>query len=120
MICVKCGENIPEKSLFCNYCGAKQALTCSACGAELPQGSAFCNQCGTPVSAEKKAPGRPTTKTAEEASPALVGCVPVMPADLRPSYSAWNQFCDWKNPYRSEVTGGRRITLSGRMINCTA
>ena len=111
MICIKCGASIPEKSLFCNYCGAKQALTCSACGAELPQGSAFCNQCGTPVSAgvavpEKKRRGRPTTKTAEEASPALVGCVPVIPADLRPSYSAWNQFCDWKNPYRSEVTGG--------------
>lgn len=68
MICVKCGQNIPDGSLFCNHCGAKQETRCPQCGALLPTGSRFCNQCGASVSGQPK-PAAPSFVP----SPAAVG-----------------------------------------------
>ena len=47
--CIKCNQSIPDGSLFCNHCGAKQELTCPSCGAVLPENSKFCNLCGAKV-----------------------------------------------------------------------
>lgn len=68
MNCIKCGQTIPDGSLFCNHCGAKQETRCPECGAVLPAGSRFCNQCGAAVNAQPK-PAAPSFVSA----PAAVG-----------------------------------------------
>jgi membrane protease subunit (stomatin/prohibitin family) len=47
--CCSCGEEIPARSKFCPYCGAKQSLHCPKCGAELPEGAHFCLECGEKI-----------------------------------------------------------------------
>ena len=58
MYCSKCGNIIPDRSVFCNICGARQAqpasihaepktTRCNSCGEIIPSGSSSCNYCGT-------------------------------------------------------------------------
>ncbi|MGI0056583.1 MAG: zinc ribbon domain-containing protein [Nitrosarchaeum sp.] len=44
--CEKCGSSNPNKSKFCNKCGAKLGSACTKCGAYNPDNSSFCNKCG--------------------------------------------------------------------------
>ncbi len=54
MICVSCGKEISEGSVFCNYCGAKQKkeepkaekMYCSQCQKEFDADMMFCDECG--------------------------------------------------------------------------
>ena len=59
MYCNKCGQAIPDGSVFCNSCGTKQAQPvqnnprpkpqtayCVRCGEVIPNGSSSCNYCG--------------------------------------------------------------------------
>lgn len=48
MICFNCKREIPDGSLFCNFCGSKveEQLKCPACGKVIPEDSAFCPFCG--------------------------------------------------------------------------
>lgn len=61
MYCNKCGQMIPDGSVFCNSCGSKQAQPvqnkttpqpkpqttyCIRCGEVIPNGSSSCNYCG--------------------------------------------------------------------------
>lgn len=78
--CMKCNAAIPDGSLYCNMCGAKQELSCPNCGAVLPEGSRFCNLCGTPLTdaapavaqAEQPKPRRGRPPKAETAAPKKV------------------------------------------------
>ena len=63
MKCPKCGKEIANDSVFCNYCGAKIAqicehvsrtITCQNCGREIAQDSVFCEYCGTKIDKGKK------------------------------------------------------------------
>lgn len=83
--CIKCNASIPDGSLFCNHCGAKQELVCAACGAALPGGSKFCNQCGAPVGGAAE-----TAKTAKVCA-------------TRPFSKEWEDFMN-----RGEIVGGER------------
>lgn len=49
-ICRKCGERIPEDSLFCTSCGTRVEIEkrfCVQCGNELADEDIFCQNCGT-------------------------------------------------------------------------
>lgn len=59
MYCNKCGQPIPDGSVFCNACGSKQAQPvqnnpqpkpqttyCVRCGEVIQNGSSSCNYCG--------------------------------------------------------------------------
>ncbi|MCY0883396.1 MAG: zinc ribbon domain-containing protein [Acidianus infernus] len=48
--CWKCGEEIPEGSKFCPFCGAPQTpLKCPKCGTINSPGAKFCSNCGAPL-----------------------------------------------------------------------
>lgn len=57
MYCNKCGQPIPDGSVFCNSCGTKQiqptsshavpkTTYCQRCGEVIKAGSSSCNYCG--------------------------------------------------------------------------
>lgn len=59
MYCSKCGQSIPDGSVFCNSCGTRQAQPvqnapspkpqttyCVRCGEVIQNGSSSCNYCG--------------------------------------------------------------------------
>lgn len=50
MSCPNCGNNLPEGSSFCPFCGAEvqqgNADICRFCGAAIPRDAAFCTNCG--------------------------------------------------------------------------
>ncbi|NVM53181.1 MAG: zinc ribbon domain-containing protein [Candidatus Helarchaeota archaeon] len=48
-ICLNCGKQIDENSIFCVYCGTKApngSDFCSYCGTLIEHGSRFCLKCG--------------------------------------------------------------------------
>ena len=45
--CLKCGNNNPLGSKFCNRCGSPLSPFCSKCGHSNPSGAIFCGQCGS-------------------------------------------------------------------------
>ena len=58
--CNDCGKEVPEDSVFCQYCGSKNIVVipekqekqrsfkkCMDCGEELPDDSKFCQYCGS-------------------------------------------------------------------------
>jgi hypothetical protein len=49
-VCIECGKENPDTSLFCKYCGAKLPESimkmCPDCGKENPETSRFCKYCG--------------------------------------------------------------------------
>ena len=58
--CNDCGKEVPEDSVFCQYCGSKNIVVipekqeeqrsfkkCMDCGRELPEDSKFCQYCGS-------------------------------------------------------------------------
>ena len=51
MRCDKCGQNVPDGSVFCNHCGnpLSHDTVCPACGQTIPQNSVFCPKCGKMV-----------------------------------------------------------------------
>lgn len=51
MICNKCGNNIPDNSVFCGNCGNKISnnLFCSKCGSPISSTSTFCGNCGSSI-----------------------------------------------------------------------
>lgn len=51
MKCPKCGNNVPDGSLFCNQCGTplKQEINCPSCNNIIPANSVFCPMCGKMV-----------------------------------------------------------------------
>jgi len=58
MICVKCGQQLNDDSLFCSSCGTKAAepvsasasdVFCIQCGVKLPEDATFCTECGGKV-----------------------------------------------------------------------
>ena len=57
MKCQYCGNEIPDNSVFCPFCGQKPVLTktnsngetCNNCGAPLEPGSTYCPNCGKAV-----------------------------------------------------------------------
>lgn len=53
MICSHCGQRIPDKSKFCNYCGSVQETqrpqyqrVCPKCKRRFHGENTFCNKCG--------------------------------------------------------------------------
>jgi RNA polymerase subunit RPABC4/transcription elongation factor Spt4 len=53
--CWKCGEEIPEGSKFCPFCGAPQTpVKCPKCGTINSPGAKFCSNCGAPLQVEKQ------------------------------------------------------------------
>lgn len=46
--CIKCGAMLPQGSMFCNSCGARQEqrTTCPKCGQPVKATSKFCRNCG--------------------------------------------------------------------------
>lgn len=78
MFCNKCGKEITNDSIFCSWCGAKQATTCGSCGAELQNGALFCHKCGNkvgdvPVAPVVSAVQSPVAVTKGKASPDVRG-----------------------------------------------
>ena len=55
MKCVNCGQEIPDNSQFCGYCGMKvepklnARRFCTSCGKELRPNAKFCTSCGASV-----------------------------------------------------------------------
>lgn len=55
MKCVKCGQEIPDNSQFCGYCGTKvesklnNKRFCPSCGKELKPNAKFCTSCGSQI-----------------------------------------------------------------------
>ena len=47
--CTRCGADIAEDSIFCNYCGSRQTIMkkCTECGAYIAEDSIYCNHCGS-------------------------------------------------------------------------
>ena len=46
MKCVNCGQEIPDGTKFCPYCGTSQMMKCVNCDQEIPGGTKFCPYCG--------------------------------------------------------------------------
>lgn len=46
MKCVNCGQEIPDETKFCPYCGTSQMMKCVNCDQEIPGGTKFCPYCG--------------------------------------------------------------------------
>ena len=51
MKCEKCGQSVPEGSVFCNHCGnpLNPEIVCPVCGKNIPANSVFCPKCGKMV-----------------------------------------------------------------------
>ena len=55
MKCVNCGQEIPDNSQFCGYCGTKvepklsAKRFCPSCGKELKANAKFCTSCGASI-----------------------------------------------------------------------
>lgn len=66
MRCYKCGNTLPDDSLFCQFCGAElhQPNVCPDCGALLTEEYHFCTHCGRAL-----LPSEPTEATEETPSP---------------------------------------------------
>lgn len=57
--CISCGADLPDGSLFCKVCGAKQVAEqnlCSKCGRVLKPDDVFCPGCGEKVDNAQSAP----------------------------------------------------------------
>lgn len=60
MKCVNCGQEIPDNSQFCGYCGTKvepklsSKRFCPSCGKELKTNAKFCTSCGASVVTSKE------------------------------------------------------------------
>ena len=60
MKCVNCGQEIPDNSQFCGYCGTKvepklsSKRFCTSCGKELKTNAKFCTSCGASVVTSKE------------------------------------------------------------------
>lgn len=75
MFCKNCGQEIPDDSKFCRFCGAcsvqptepklEQSAVCSNCGKELSEGVRFCKFCGAPVSLKSEDEALHKTEMAE-------------------------------------------------------
>ena len=56
MICPKCGERIPDDSVFCQECGYKlesdRKKRCEICGTYNDWDAMFCERCGQPLEDE--------------------------------------------------------------------
>ena len=57
MICPKCGERIPDDSVFCQECGYKlesdRKKRCEICGTYNDWDAMFCERCGQPLEDEE-------------------------------------------------------------------
>lgn len=57
MICPRCGEQIPDDSVFCQECGYKlgsnKKKRCEICGTYNDWDSIFCERCGQPLEDEE-------------------------------------------------------------------
>lgn len=51
MVCPKCGNILPNNSVFCGKCGAKSGI-CPTCNAPLSNGASFCGNCGAQIATE--------------------------------------------------------------------
>lgn len=57
VLCINCGNKIPNGGTFCNKCGNEikkekilpKVIYCTKCGKENPGDSEFCAYCGTPI-----------------------------------------------------------------------
>ena len=62
MSCPNCGNNLPEGSSFCPFCGAEvqqgNADICRACGAAIPRDAAFCTNCGAAANKGEACPAQ--------------------------------------------------------------
>lgn len=63
-LCENCGSELPEKAVFCGFCGYKMPeadndipegqIRCAYCRAIQPVGLKFCMNCGKPIAGEAK------------------------------------------------------------------
>ena len=79
MLCSKCGNNSPDDSKFCVYCGNKlEAVvnassttnnTCKGCGTVLEPGVKFCTKCGMKQESAPVQQAAPQAKPVQQAAP---------------------------------------------------
>ena len=69
LFCNKCGRQLPDGSVFCNFCGAQQGV--------IPQAA------GAPVAPGMPAPGTPGAAASAPPTPAPQAAAPATPQNLR-------------------------------------
>ena len=102
--CIHCNATIPDGSRFCNFCGAKQELTCPACQTVLPEGSRFCHLCGASVSG-----GAPAAEPAPVAAPVAAPAAEKAPAAPAAAFSAeWERYQNHGDQWNTRWVGGSK------------
>lgn len=68
MVCEKCGNEVTEGDIFCDYCGDKvQKIPlkqfCENCGGQIEENSKFCSGCGFSVNRTQIKTGKQSNRS---------------------------------------------------------